>query len=191
MNIPQERFTGIISIAILGVVIVLIMLFTFKRIIRKNTKISSDDKLSFIDYMLNVAGYRLTPYGVGISLLSLNQGFSKEETFSHVAMLSLAQHVTRAENDSAELARINASGLSITNNLNRMFKNGLIRAEIYENDFDAIISVSTLNEEQEQCVADMLNNNELSNKDIIALPIKEKEAIEAMDKYIAERMNQP
>lgn len=174
MNIPQERFTGIISIAILGVVIVLIMLFTFKRIIRKNTKISSDDKLSFIDYTLNVAGYRLTPYGVGISLLSLNQGFSKEETFSHVAMLSLAQHVTRAENDSAELARINASGLSITNNLNRMFKNGLIRAEIYENDFDAIISVSTLNEEQEQCVADMLNNNELSNKDIIALPIKKK-----------------
>lgn len=74
-----------VVLVIVVTVTAVMVLFIANKQRNRNVPASTNDALSFIDYVLNVSGYKLTPYGAGVSLLSLNNGFSKEETFSHMA----------------------------------------------------------------------------------------------------------
>ncbi|MDQ8063285.1 hypothetical protein REY73_26190, partial [Escherichia coli] len=82
-----------VFLIIVGIVIInFVFLFIAKKQKSNNIHASTTDALIFVEHALNVSGYKLTPYGASVSLLSLSNGFSKEETFSHIALMALSQH---------------------------------------------------------------------------------------------------
>ena len=77
-----------VFLIIVGIVIInFVFLFIAKKQKSNDMHVSTTDDLTFVEHALNVSGYKLTPYGAGVSLMSLSNGFSKEETFSHIAFL--------------------------------------------------------------------------------------------------------
>lgn len=115
--------------------------------------------------------------------MSLSNGFSKEETFSHIALMALSQHAKVAGSDAIELSKVSIRAMSIAENLTKLFRKGLIRSEIYKNDLNAIMAVSTINENQEDWISIVLESNSTSNKDTIALPISAEASLEAINSH--------
>ncbi|EHR9043336.1 hypothetical protein LG902_005027 [Escherichia coli] len=173
-----------VFLIIVGIVIInFIFLFIAKKQKSNNIHASTTDALIFVEHALNVSGYKLTPYGASVSLLSLSNGFSKEETFSHIALMALSQHAKVAGSDVIELSKVSIRAMSIAESLTKLFRKGLIRSEIYKNDLNAIMAVSTINKNQEDWISIVLESNSTSNKDAIALPISAEDSLEAINSH--------
>ncbi|TBR56057.1 hypothetical protein EYS06_00010 [Escherichia albertii] len=173
-----------VFLIIVGIVIInFVFLFIAKKQKSNNIHASTTDALIFVEHALNVSGYKLTPYGVSVSLLSLSNGFSKEETFSHIALMALSQHAKVAGSDVIELSKVSIRAMSIAESLTKLFRKGLIRSEIYKNDLNAIMAVSTINKNQEDWISIVLESNSTSNKDAIALPISAEDSLEAINSH--------
>ncbi|MCX0792096.1 hypothetical protein JDS34_18135 [Escherichia coli] len=173
-----------VFLIIVGIVIInFVFLFIAKKQKSNNIHASTTDALIFVEHALNVSGYKLTPYGASVSLLSLSNGFSKEETFSHIALMALSQHAKVAGSDAIELSKVSIRAMSIAESLTKLFRKGLIRSEIYKNDLNAIMAVSTINKNQEDWISIVLESNSTSNKDTIALPISAEDSLEAINSH--------
>lgn len=173
-----------VFLIIVGIVIInFVFLFIAKKQKSNDMHVSTTDDLTFVEHALNVSGYKLTPYGAGVSLMSLSNGFSKEETFSHIALMALSQHAKVAGSDAIELSKVSIRAMSIAENLTKLFRKDLIRSEIYKNDLNAIMAVSTINENQEDWISIVLESNSTSNKDTIALPISAEASLEAINSH--------
>ncbi|EHQ1180560.1 hypothetical protein KE955_000591 [Escherichia coli] len=173
-----------VFLIIVGIVIInFVFLFIAKKQKSNNIHASTTDALIFVEHALNVSGYKLTPYGASVSLLSLSNGFSKEETFSHIALMALSQHAKAAGSDVIELSKVSIRAMSIAESLTKLFRKGLIRSEIYKNDLNAIMAVSTINKNQEDWISIVLESNSTSNKDAIALPISAEDSLEAINSH--------
>ncbi|EFH3041242.1 TPA: hypothetical protein OCE24_000197 [Escherichia coli] len=173
-----------VFLIIVGIVIInFVFLFIAKKQKSNNIHASTTDALIFVEHALNVSGYKLTPYGASVSLLSLSNGFSKEETFSHIALMALSQHAKVAGSDVIELSKVSIRAMSIAESLTKLFRKGLIRSEIYKNDLNAIMAVSTINKNQEDWISIVLESNSTSNKDAIALPISAEDSLEAINSH--------
>lgn len=98
--------------------------------------------------------------------------------------MSLAQHAKSAGSDIEALFEVSTRGLSVAKSLNLLYKKGLIRLEIYENDFKAIVGVSTIDGDQVNWITEVLESNSTSNKDTIALPIAGQDSVETVNNYI-------
>jgi hypothetical protein len=138
---------------------------------KENEEVIAHESLSFISTLLEASGYLLTHYGTGVSLASLWSGFTKEETFSHIALMSLAQHAKDAGNNAIDLSNISLRALAIAKEINALHSAGKIRADIYKNDINAIISVTTIDSNQVEWIDRVLTSNTQSNADRIALPM--------------------
>ncbi|MDQ8063227.1 hypothetical protein REY73_25875, partial [Escherichia coli] len=88
-----------------------------------------------------------------------------------------------AGSDVIELSKVSIRAMSIAESLTKLFRKGLIRSEIYKNDLNAIMAVSTINKNQEDWISIVLESNSTSNKDAIALPISAEDSLEAINSH--------
>ena len=98
-------------------------------------------------------------------------GYSKEETFSYIALMSITQHANEAGDNVIELMKASTRGPSIANAINDLYKSGGIRKELFENDINALSSVISIDENQQQWIDKILTSDPAANADKVATPV--------------------
>jgi hypothetical protein len=83
-------------------------------------------------------GLQLTPYGVGLALVSVQSGYSSAETASHLAVLTLARDVQEAGTDLDARIRFYALGMAILKRMKELKDDNRMREEIWRNDSTTI-----------------------------------------------------
>ena len=164
----------VIALLVWGIAIAVI---TSKRSEKKCRK-AEDEKLtsninaiSFISNTLEVSGYTITRHGIAVSLMLMANGYSKEETFSYIALMSITQHANEAGDNVIELMKASTRGPSIANSIHDLYKSGGIRKELFENDINALSSVISIDENQQQWIDKILTSDPAANADKVATPV--------------------
>ncbi|MBO6511766.1 MAG: hypothetical protein JJ979_25330 [Roseibium sp.] len=107
---------------------------------KKKKELSVDEELARIRPVAAVVrhlGYDITEYGLEVAIISLDSGYSTEETASHIVVVSLARDVKETL-DPERAFKLNAIGMAVLENL-KIFKDaGTMRPEIWQNDSTAI-----------------------------------------------------
>ncbi|WP_225182170.1 hypothetical protein [Pectobacterium aroidearum] len=161
------------------VALMVVVAIIIKKVTRRTTtttnNVSHDnlsaEALEYVVFLLKRNGYEITPHGSGVVLMSIVSGYTKEETFSYVGLISLAQHAYDSGNNVIMLADVASRGLAIAKITNELFKAGKIREELYINDISALSKIINIDDKQEETILLVLENDPAANADRVANPI--------------------
>lgn len=133
---------------------------------RNSTTDAQAERLRKVSTLVEHLGFELTPYGVALALLSLESGYSVEETSSHIAVVSIAKEISKTR-DIVKLNALLALGLAILENLKVFKDTGLMRLEIWENDSTAISKMIFTGPETSEWV-DKILSDPMVAEDVLA-----------------------
>lgn len=119
---------------------------------------SKDDRLAIVEKILADMKFRLTPYGGGVAILSLESGYSEADTASLIAMMTFAHDIKANLNDIVKLAHIGAHAATVVRQLAALCDKGYMRREQFENDARAIIGMARVDEHQEEWLTSVLRD---------------------------------
>ena len=158
-----------------GVILAIVIFAIIAKQSAKNNKHKEDaqrrEAMDFIDHLLKLSGYQMTLHGSAISIIFLLNGYTKEETFLYMALISSAQHIQDSGNDATELMSASVRGASLAKDINALYKSGGIRGDIYQNEMNALLHLIDINENQESWVDVVLKGDPTANADRVSLPI--------------------
>lgn len=103
--------------------------------------------------------------------MSMMSGYSKEETFSYLGLIAVAQHAYDSGDNVLMLADVTSRGFTIAEITNELFKAGKIREELYHNDLSALSKIINVDDKQEVIIDQVLNCDSSANADRVAYPI--------------------
>jgi hypothetical protein len=127
---------------------------------------TSSPELGKVELVLIQLGYDITPYGVGVALLSLESGYSAAETASHLALVTLAHDCNSTDNITI-FAVLFEHAMSMIRILSEYNSAGRIRDSEYKNDATAILKVATVDKDQKSWI-DQVLSDPLIQKDRVA-----------------------
>jgi len=160
---------------VVGVILAVVILALISKQSAKNNKHKEDEQhresMVFIDHLLKASRYQMTPHGGAVSAMSLLGGYTKEETFLYMALISLAQHIKDAGNDATELMSASVRGGSLAKDINSLYASGGIRAAIYQNEMNTLLHLINIDESQEGWVDIVLKGDPAASVDRVTLPI--------------------
>jgi hypothetical protein len=128
------------------------------------SKINRSGELNKVISSLGQLGYRISAYGVGVAILSLESGHSPCETASHMALVTLARDARDAGLDIAQLAILVPRATSMISVLIEFKNAGLIRESLFKNDARAILGVVMVDEHQEDWISLVLSDPILAGR---------------------------
>lgn len=108
-------------------------------------------------YLFNF-GYKLTDYGIAVSIFELMSEYTEAEIAMHIALITLALDMKEAGNDILKMMTIFFKSRRTLIILNEYQKEGLIRQELWENDSLAIYKVGSIDEMQKEWIDKVLSD---------------------------------
>lgn len=122
----------------------------------------SEGDLVRVEKIVEQLGYRISPYGIGVALLSLESGYSHAETASQIVLATLALDAKAASGDLLRSIAMAPHAKAIIEILSEYKRTGLMREEIFQNDARAVIGVVTVDQNQKQWIDSVLSDNIIS-----------------------------
>lgn len=111
-----------------------------------------------VEAHLKGMGYDLTPYGAGVAVLELESGYNAVETASHISLTTLALDVREAGTDIEKLMRFGPHAMALLESLKSYRDKGRMKPAQWQNDANAIVRVSTVDECQEEWLEKVLSD---------------------------------
>lgn len=102
-----------------------------------NTNTQTHD-IAAVEQIAQYLGLRLTPYGAGVALLSVQSGYSSAETASHLAVVTLARDVQESGENLDAILRFSSLGMEILKWMKALKDKNAVREEIWRNDATAV-----------------------------------------------------
>lgn len=123
---------------------------------------STSGDLTRVEDSLKQLGYDITPYGVGVALLSLESGYNNVETASHLALATLARDAKEAGHDIVKLIALVPHARAMVDILSKCKEAGLMREELFKNDARAMLKVVIVDKDQPVWIERVLSDQIVS-----------------------------
>lgn len=139
---------------------------------QKRTQPTTSDLIFEVKKLVEQFGYELTPYGIGVALLSIERGYSAAETASHVILVTIARDaksVYQTPNTEATTS-LNQFGRFALETMNVLKDAGHIRSNVWKNDTTAIEKIMSPSPETSNWIEKVLSNP-LVAKEAVTTPL--------------------
>lgn len=128
------------------------------------------EELNFINEHLESCGYQLSPHGATVALMLMESDYSKEESLSYIGLIALAQDMISSGKGINDMLNVSKRGKLLIEIVANLYKNGMIRDELYLNDTSAIKSITFIEENYDDIINLVINSDPHANADRIAYP---------------------
>lgn len=159
----QPTFYSLILAAFVGAACVFVL---SKRRKDQDSDAPSNDALTEISALVKHMGYDLTPFGAAVALASVENGYSRAETASHLTVVSFARDAKEADAETV-LTKLPFVGAAILRILEKLHDEGNFRRELWENDAGAIAKMM-LNEPGRDELIELVLSDEMALKGAFA-----------------------
>ncbi len=121
---------------------------------------------------LKEMGYDLTPLGESVAMLGLKSGYNDAETASHIALTTMALDLRIAGSDVRKVMSYYPHTMTLLETLKNYKDKGMMRDELWKNDSNALLRVSTIDLKQEAWIAQVLSDPIAGKERLATSPIK-------------------
>lgn len=135
---------------------------------------STPDDLSAVENFLRQLGYDITPFGAGIALLSLENGYRHVETAMHLALVALAMDCRAAGFEIQKSMALVAHAKAMMDILSQYRDAGDVRDELFKNDVGAMLKVVMIDKDQSIWIDRVLSDPILTGEPVATSRINYK-----------------